>query len=241
MPGLYTSVYSPIPWKQWPHHITQGISLSSELRKKEAVLQESCKYTLNNTLQRFFCYTEYSQLSEPATIHPKCHRNSKGKSEKHIQVPSSTMSAAYPQHDKYSRVACILQCLLLLDFIGKKKWQQQIIFTIVKEKTNSSLKIWVWLVFIIGKPEKRVVKDSLWSLRLCSLLVVYMISKHQGFALNIFCTVCLSSGDAFQFGQKRLSHRTGQGLCCTQAAPSVPPTERGPFWASKIDNCSSFI
>lgn len=31
------------------------------------------------------------------------------------------MSAAYPQHDKYSRVACILQCLLLLDFIGKKK------------------------------------------------------------------------------------------------------------------------
>lgn len=151
------------------------------------------------------------------------------------------MSAAYPQHDKYSRVACILQCLLLLDFIGKKKQQQQIIFTIVKEKTNSSLKIWVWLVFIIGKPEKRVVKDSLWSLWLCSLLVVYMISKHQGFALNIFCTVCLSSGDAFQFGQKRLSHRTGQGLCCTQAAPSVPPTERGPFWASKIDNCSSFI
>lgn len=58
VPGLYTSFYSLVSWKQRPHHITQGISLSSELRKKEVVLQESCKCTDLTTCFRGFSATQ---------------------------------------------------------------------------------------------------------------------------------------------------------------------------------------
>lgn len=126
--ALHTFLFSHSRKTVTPSHHTGNLAFFRTQKERSGSTRKLYMHWLNNMLQRFFCYTKYSWLSEPATIHPKCQHNSTGKSEKHIQVPSSIVSAAYPQHDEYSCVVCFLQCLLLLDFIGKTSKQKNYIY-----------------------------------------------------------------------------------------------------------------